>query len=73
MYQYLFGDDGTKIKIRENRRDNQLHTTQRHRQHWVNKTHDEDKQNKYTTLQHRKDEQHESPKKTGVSPGAREL
>ena len=46
MYQYLFGDDGTKIKIRENRRDNQLHTIQRHRQHWVNKTHDEDKQNK---------------------------
>ena len=38
--------DTGQINIRENRRGNQEWTIQRHWQHWVHKTHDEDKQNK---------------------------
>ena len=37
-----------KINVRENRRGNQEWTIQRYYQHWVQKTQDEDKQNKYT-------------------------
>ena len=36
-----------QIKVRENRRSNQEWTTQRNLQHWVHKTPDEEKQNKY--------------------------
>ena len=35
-----------QINVRENRRGNQEWTIQRHWQHWVHKTQDEDKQNK---------------------------
>ena len=37
-----------KINVRENGRGNQEWTIQRHWQHWVHKTQDEDKQNKKT-------------------------
>ena len=35
-----------QINVRENRRGNQEWTIQRHWQHWVHKSQDEDKQNK---------------------------
>jgi hypothetical protein len=48
LYLFLFGRRQTQqIKVRENRRSNQEWTTQRNLQHWVHKTPDEEKQNKY--------------------------
>ena len=41
-----------QINVRENRRDNQEWTIQRHRQHWAHNIQDEDK--KQTKTQHRK-------------------
>ena len=38
--------DTEQINVRENRRDNQEWTIQRHWQHWVYKTQDEDKPSK---------------------------
>ena len=44
--------DTGQINVRENRRDNQEWTIQRHWQRWAHKTQDDDKQN--TKTQHRK-------------------
>jgi hypothetical protein len=37
------------INVRENRRDNQEWLIQKNWQHWIHKTHDQDKHNKNTT------------------------
>ena len=47
-----------QISVREYQRDNQEWTNQRHWQHCVHKTRDEDKQNKKHNTENYKDKQH---------------
>ena len=62
------------INVRENRKGNQEWTIQRHCQHGVYDTQDEDRQS--TKSQHntenQKDEQHGLHQKPGMNPGAHE-
>ena len=64
------------INVRENRKDNQELTIQKHRHHWAHKTQGEDKQN--NTIQHstaqkaKRMSNTDRIKKSGVNPDARE-
>ena len=55
-----------RVKVRENRRDNQECTIQKHWQHWVHKTQSEDKQNKIHNIVNSKDEQQGSHQTRGL-------
>jgi hypothetical protein len=46
-----------KINVSDNRRGNKVCTIQRNCQHWVHKTHDEDKQNQKYNAENKKEEQ----------------
>ena len=64
--------DTGQINVKENRKVNQEYTIQRHWQHWVHKTQDEDKYNKNTTQEANATSNTDPIKNWGVNPGTYE-